>query len=40
MDFPGGTVNKNPTNTGDWSLILGQEDSICLRATKPVSHSY
>ena len=23
MDFPGGTVNKNPTNTGDWSLILG-----------------
>ena len=41
QDFPGGTVNKNPPGkAGAWVRSLVQEDSTCLRATKPVHHSY
>ena len=40
-DFPGNLVDKNlPASAGDTGSILGQEDPICLTATKPVRHNY
>ena len=41
LDFPGGTVVKNPpANAGDTVRALVQEDPTCCRATKPVCHNY
>ena len=41
LDFPIGAMDKNlPANAGDTGSILGLEDSICCRATKPVHHNH
>ena len=41
MDFPGGTVVKNPpANAGKRVQSLVWEDLTCPRATKPVRHNY
>ena len=41
QDFPGGTVDKNPAaKTGTWVQSLVQENSTCLRETKPMHHNY
>ena len=41
LDFPGGSVEKNlSASAGDMGSVLVQEASTCLRATKPVHHSY
>ena len=41
LDFPGGPVVENlPASAGDTDSIPGLEDSTCLSATKPKSHSY
>ena len=41
MDFPGGTVDRNPpANAGHMGSTLVWGDSTCWRATKPVHHSY
>ena len=41
LDFPGGTVVKNPLpKLGTQVRALVQEDPTCRGATKPVRHNY
>ena len=40
MNFPGGTVVKNPpANSGDMGAISGPGRSICHEAAKPMNHN-
>ena len=40
-DFPGGPVVEDPpADAGTQVQSLVQEDSTCLRATKPMCHNY